>query len=198
LRVHFYLEHNETTAAQWQHVLMLLQIRIDSGQCRQHRRTFDRTVVVELLPVTRLAAKDSAGANRKLQSLAPLKPPALTTDDKENIGSLICVYRQEHSACLGSTIGPNALRREPSTCASCRNFAVSAQHRSYWLEQARRHELLLNEPVLPTRTLKIARERLNEALAMVRSIDAVSENTSRGSRINRATPQASPRDLDGV
>jgi hypothetical protein len=46
-------------------------------------------VVVELLPVTRLAAKDSAGANRKLQSLAPLKPPALTTDDKENIGSLM-------------------------------------------------------------------------------------------------------------
>jgi hypothetical protein len=96
-----------------------------------------------------------------------------------------CVYRQENSACLGSTTGPNALRREPSTCASCRNFAVSAQHRSYWLEQARRHEVLLNEPALPTQTLKIARERLNEALAMVRSIDRASETTSRGSRITR-------------
>jgi hypothetical protein len=96
-----------------------------------------------------------------------------------------CVYRQEHSACLGSTTGPNALRREPSTCASCRNFAVSTQHRSYWLEQARRHEGLLNEPDLPTQTLKIARERLNEALAMVRSIDGASETTSRGSRITR-------------
>jgi len=83
-----------------------------------------------------------------------------------------CVYRQEHSACLGSTTGPNPLRREPSTCASCRNFAVSPQHRAYWLEQARRHEALLNEPALPTQTLKIARERLKEALAMVRSIDA--------------------------
>jgi integrase len=96
-----------------------------------------------------------------------------------------CVYRQEHSACLGSTTGPNALRREPSTCASCRNFAVSTQHRSFWLEQARRHEGLLNEPDLPTQTLKIARERLNEALAMVRSIDDASETTSRGSRITR-------------
>ena len=75
-----------------------------------------------------------------------------------------CVYRQEHSACLGSTTGPNPLRREPSTCASCRNFAVSRQHRAYWLEQARRHEALLNEPALPTQTLKIARERLKEAL----------------------------------
>jgi len=83
-----------------------------------------------------------------------------------------CVYCQEHSACLGSTTGPNPLRREPSTCASCRNFAVSPQHRAYWLEQARRHEALLNEPALPTQTLKIARERLKEALAMVRSIDA--------------------------
>jgi integrase len=96
-----------------------------------------------------------------------------------------CVYRQEHSACLGSTTAPNPLRREPSTCANCRNFAVSTQHRGYWLEQARRNEALLNEPALPTQTLKIARERLNEALAMVRSIDTTSETTSSGSRIIR-------------
>jgi len=94
-----------------------------------------------------------------------------------------CVYRQEHSACLGSTTGPNPLRREPSTCASCKNFAVSTQHRAYWLEQARRNEALLNEPALPTQTLKIARERLKEALAMVRSIDTTQETTRRGSPI---------------
>jgi integrase len=86
-----------------------------------------------------------------------------------------CIYRQEHSACLGSTGGPNPVRREPSTCASCRNFALSARHRGYWLEQARRSEALLNDPALPTQTLKIARERLTEALAMVRSIDAEPE-----------------------
>jgi integrase len=96
-----------------------------------------------------------------------------------------CVYRQEHSACLGGTTGPNPLRREPSTCARCRNFAVSTQHRAYWLEQARRHEALLNEPALPTQTLKIARQRLNEALAMVRSIDTKPETTRRGSPTTR-------------
>jgi integrase len=86
-----------------------------------------------------------------------------------------CVYRQEHSACLGSMTAPNPLRREPSTCAGCKNFAVSTPHRAYWLAQVRRHEALLNEPALPTQTLKIARQRLSEAVAMVRSIDATPE-----------------------
>lgn len=83
-----------------------------------------------------------------------------------------CVFRQEHSACLGNVSGPNPVRREPSTCARCKNFAVSTQHRAYWLDQAQRHEALLNEPALPTQTLKIARARLEEARAMIRSIDS--------------------------
>jgi integrase len=82
-----------------------------------------------------------------------------------------CVYQQQYSACLGSTSGPNPVLREPSTCARCLNFAVSGQHRPYWVEQARRNEAFLNEPALPTQTLKIARQRLTEALAMIRSID---------------------------
>jgi hypothetical protein len=86
-----------------------------------------------------------------------------------------CVYRQEHSACLGSATAPSPLRREPSTCTRCRNFALTSQHRGYWLGQVQHYEALLNEPMLPTQTLKIARERLNEALAMVRSIGATPE-----------------------
>jgi integrase len=83
-----------------------------------------------------------------------------------------CVYREEHSACLGNAAGPNPARREPSTCARCKNFAVSAQHRPYWLEQARRCERLLNEPALPLQSLRIVRERLNEATLLLRAIDA--------------------------
>jgi len=82
-----------------------------------------------------------------------------------------CVYRQPYSACLGTAHGPNPVRREPSTCSRCRNFAVSAEHRPYWEDQARRYEALLNEPALPTQSLKIARERLVEALAVLQSID---------------------------
>ena len=80
-----------------------------------------------------------------------------------------CVYRQEHSACLGSTTAPNPVRREPSTCASCRNFVVGPQHLAYWQAQVSRHEALLNDPALPRQPLQIARERLREALALVRS-----------------------------
>jgi integrase len=83
-----------------------------------------------------------------------------------------CVYRQPYSACRGTLSGPNPVYREPSTCARCLNFAVSSPHRPYWLEQSRRCEELLKEPALPTQTLKIARDRLEEARSVVRSIDA--------------------------
>jgi integrase len=82
-----------------------------------------------------------------------------------------CVYRQDYSACLGSTSAPNPVRREPSTCASCRNFAVGPQHLPYWQEQVHRHRELLNEPALPQQSLKIARARLEEALTIVRSFE---------------------------
>jgi hypothetical protein len=44
---------------------------------------------------------------------------------------------------------------------------------------------LLNEPALPTQTLKIARQRLNEALAMVRAIDTAPEIAPRARSISR-------------
>jgi integrase len=101
-----------------------------------------------------------------------------------------CVYREESSACLGNARGPNPARREPSTCQNCRNFAVSEQHRSYWVEQIRRHEALLDEPSLPLQTLRIARERLTEARSLLRAIDANTieadtKEAKHGTRIKR-------------
>lgn len=81
-----------------------------------------------------------------------------------------CVYRQEHSACLGSATEPNPIYREPSTCVRCRNYVVTEQHRSYWQEQVERHQALLHEPNLPRQTLKIARDRLTEATKVLRSL----------------------------
>ena len=83
-----------------------------------------------------------------------------------------CVFRVEYSACRGNAAGPNPVYREPSTCARCKNFVVSSHHRPYWFDQVRRYEVLLNEPVLPTQTLKVARERLEEARLMLRAIDS--------------------------
>ena len=81
-----------------------------------------------------------------------------------------CVYRQDHSACLGSTHAPNPVRREPSTCATCRNFAIGPQHLPYWKAQVLRHGALLNEAALPRQSLAIARARLNEATTLVRAL----------------------------
>ncbi len=88
-----------------------------------------------------------------------------------------CVYREEHSACLGNAAGPNSERREPSTCARCKNFSMSVQHRPYWVEQVKRSEALLNEPALPMQTLRIVRDRLNEARSLIRAIDAEAERS---------------------
>jgi integrase len=96
-----------------------------------------------------------------------------------------CVYREEYSACRGNATGPNPVNREPSTCTRCKNFAVSVQHRPYWLEQLRRCELLLSEPALPTQTLKIVRERLEEARATIRSIDSTAKEERHGRKIPR-------------
>jgi hypothetical protein len=53
-----------------------------------------------------------------------------------------CVYRAEYSACRGNAAGPNPVNREPSTCARCKNFVVSIQHRPYWLDQVQRCDAL--------------------------------------------------------
>jgi integrase len=91
-----------------------------------------------------------------------------------------CVYREENSACLGNPYGPDPVRREPSTCARCKNFAVSSHHRAYWQDQMRRYEALLNEPALPAQTLKIARMRFEEARAIVRSIESAEKDNRHG------------------
>jgi integrase len=86
-----------------------------------------------------------------------------------------CVYREEFSACRGSATAPDPVRREPSTCARCKNFSVTQAHRPYWTEQLDRYETLLNDPRLPAQTLKIARGRFDEARSLIRSLDSRSK-----------------------
>jgi len=90
-----------------------------------------------------------------------------------------CVYREDYSACRGSMTAPDSVRREPSLCIGCKNFAVSDAHRPYWTDQVKRYEQLLNDPRLPTQTLKIARTRLEEARSLLRSMRAREEPRAR-------------------
>ena len=103
-----------------------------------------------------------------------------------------CVYRQEYSACRGTTTGPNPVYREPSTCARCLNFVVSTPHRPYWQGQLQRCEAFLREPALPTQTLKIVRQRLEEAKAVIRSIGASEGEPARTCERRAASSGALP------
>jgi integrase len=94
-----------------------------------------------------------------------------------------CVYREEVSACHGSATAPNPMRREPSTCARCTNFSVTEAHRPYWSDQVDRYESLLNNPDLPTQTLKISRVRLEEARTLIRSLDGRMEEAGRDRKV---------------
>jgi hypothetical protein len=96
-----------------------------------------------------------------------------------------CVYREEFSACHGSNTGPDPVRREPSTCARCKNFSVTDAHRPYWIDQADRYQLLLNDASLPTQTLKISRARLDEARSLLRSLDSSAKEMRRARTAHR-------------
>ena len=96
-----------------------------------------------------------------------------------------CVYREEFSACHGSATAPDPVRREPSTCARCKNFSVTDAHRPYWIDQIDRYERLLNDPALPTQTLKIARARLEEARALIRTMDSPTKEPRRAHTAQR-------------
>jgi hypothetical protein len=110
------------------------------------------------------------GVNMKqdLRSFAQLLVQAGLTLGVSDWG--FCVYRQEHTACLGSASEPNPIDRVPSTCVRCRNYVVTEQHRSYWQEQVERHQALLKERDLPRQTLEIARDRLTEATKVLLSL----------------------------
>jgi hypothetical protein len=97
----------EQSVAAWEHMLSAPQLRGRAG--------------------AELVAKRSRFRGRSmkqdLKSYARLLVEAGLTLGVCDSG--FCVYREEYSACRGDALGPNPERREPSTCARCKNFVVS-------------------------------------------------------------------------
>lgn len=81
-----------------------------------------------------------------------------------------CIYRKEFSSCKGSNYGPSPLRREPSTCASCKNFALTKEHTPYWEYQVIRSLEILEQPDIPLQTARLARARIEEASKLIQKI----------------------------
>jgi integrase len=91
-----------------------------------------------------------------------------------------CVYRQRSSACGGGAGGPNPVRRTPSVCATCNNFAVGPRHAAYWTFQRARHLKLAQEPLLPWQTRALAQERVSEAERILDDLQAVAGGEIKG------------------
>ncbi|WP_081336133.1 site-specific integrase [Burkholderia vietnamiensis] len=71
-----------------------------------------------------------------------------------------CVYSKAHSACRGDDRGPNEVYRSPDVCGGCRNFVVTAEHRSWWETRVRDEEAFLARPALPEQTRLLVDGRL--------------------------------------
>jgi len=82
-----------------------------------------------------------------------------------------CLYAKDMSACNGDVRGPNPVNRNPGTCSSCANFAITERHRAWWEERYRREENFLARCDLPEQTRLVCEARLNESRQVLRSLN---------------------------
>jgi integrase len=82
-----------------------------------------------------------------------------------------CVYAQDQSACGGDNRGPNQVNREPGTCSTCGNFAVTEKHRGWWEARVKREQLFLQQPNLSAQTIEVVRSRLKKSEEVLISLN---------------------------
>ncbi len=70
-----------------------------------------------------------------------------------------CVYSKDLSLCGGSRSGPDPVRRAPTVCASCSNFAVADRHVSWWERRHSDAENFLANTNISAQTRRIVEEQ---------------------------------------
>ena len=98
-----------------------------------------------------------------------------------------CVYAQDVSACRGDETGPNPVNRNPGTCSTCQNFAVTEKHRQWWSDRFSREENFLRQPHLPEQTRRVVEIRLAETSDVLRTMNEWS-GTDGGKKENGSIP----------
>lgn len=81
-----------------------------------------------------------------------------------------CVYEPALSACKGTTSRPNEVTRNPSLCASCSNFVVTPQHRTFWEDRYRGDSEFLIKSNLPEQTRAYVQSRLKMSEEILRKL----------------------------
>ena len=81
-----------------------------------------------------------------------------------------CVYQKETSACMGSELGPDLVRRNPLVCAGCSNFGADETNLGFWVDLLDRNREVLDHSGTSEFTLKHAVEVDKVARRMVSGI----------------------------
>ncbi|MNI03675.1 hypothetical protein D3C73_565780 [compost metagenome] len=83
-----------------------------------------------------------------------------------------CIYSKSLSACEGSDIGPNPIKRSPDVCAGCSNFVVTPEHLSWWKFRAQREEEFLQQPNISVQSIDIVEHRLFNSRRIINAIES--------------------------
>lgn len=75
----------------------------------------------------------------------------------------VCIYRQQTSACLGSKLEPNPIKRSPEICKGCSNFVATPKHKLWWENFRSDSVQLLRQSNLPMQTRLIIESRVKDA-----------------------------------
>ncbi|WP_293778790.1 hypothetical protein [uncultured Oxalicibacterium sp.] len=90
-----------------------------------------------------------------------------------------CVYAKDLSMCGGSEVGPNAERRSPSVCASCKNFAVTKAYSAWWERRYEQQEGFLRKEMLPDQTRRVVERQFDFTKQILSSLVKKNEKKSR-------------------
>jgi integrase len=82
-----------------------------------------------------------------------------------------CVYIKDLSACRGDESGPNPVLREPNTCSTCNNFAVTSKHKYWWEDRVKREESFLKQPNLSAQTITVVNNRLDRSKEILKALN---------------------------
>lgn len=81
-----------------------------------------------------------------------------------------CVYAKDLSLCEGGVKGPNRVRRAPSICASCSNFAVTEKQLFWWNNRSLVQEKFLDREDLSEQARRITEYQLEFSRKVLKSL----------------------------
>ncbi len=81
-----------------------------------------------------------------------------------------CIYEQSLSACKGTRGRPDDIRRNPGTCATCANFAVTREHKPFWEERYKADEQFLQRSDIPNQSKEYVQARIEVSANILRRL----------------------------